>query len=72
MHIINFTFYSGHEKIVELLIQYGASIEAINKRDETPLHRATVYGNLNIQNNHVQKVNQINDFVQVTTRLSKF
>lgn len=38
------TFHPGKEKIAELLIQKGANIEAINGREETPLHLASSKG----------------------------
>lgn len=38
----------GFKNIVELLLSYGASIDAKDNRDNTPLHEATFWGHYNI------------------------
>ncbi|KAI5736086.1 hypothetical protein M8J77_026453 [Diaphorina citri] len=38
----------GHLKLVELLLQRGARVNATNRGDDTPLHLAAAHGHLDI------------------------
>ena len=38
----------GHTKIVELLLQRGARVNATNRGDDTPLHLAAAHGHRDI------------------------
>lgn len=40
-------FLLGYAKAVELLIENGATIDSVNEKGQTPLHKAAEYGNLN-------------------------
>ncbi|XP_037082003.1 oxysterol-binding protein-related protein 1-like [Pollicipes pollicipes] len=37
--------YFGHVKVVELLLEHGADINAVNHCGDTPLHKAAYIGN---------------------------
>lgn len=39
-----FLYHLGHEKIVELLLQKGAVLNALNKNKRTPFQLALQYG----------------------------
>jgi ankyrin repeat protein len=54
----------GHDAILQLLLNHGASVNAVNKEGDTPLHDAAREGHVDILQlllNHGASVNAVNN-----------
>lgn len=50
----------GREKIVEMLIKYGANVNAVDEHKQTPLIVAAMYGNLSFSPHRIDFKNKCN------------